>query len=244
MQNRKYIYVISCFILTCGCYKEKQVSSNEVIISMTGNQSSIPADGISKRLITIEIPSITADANNSIALITTKGVFDMVDKNTTTVTAQNVIINGTLHKIASVNLISSINEGIAYVTAAIKNYNQVDTIIFTKAYAEEIKIFVDKLNYQVSNTGEVVVTIKINRLFGDGSPTSYQAITLTALDSTQNPVGRFRNFSTITDASGSCVNYFSIPVANPYTGKIKLLATVQKNSAGDIIADSTIITSY
>lgn len=227
-----------------SCYKETLVATNEVILSMTGNQSSIPADGVSRQLITIEIPSNTTDANSSITLITTKGLFDVVNKNTTTVTAQNVTINGILHKIASVNLISSNDVGIAYVTTSIKNYSQVDTINFINAYAEQIKISVDKLNYQISNTGEVTVTVKISRLPGNGIPTPSQNITLIAKDSTNNLVGRFRNYTTITDVSGSCVNYFSIPLTNPFTGKVKLLTTIPTNPLGNIISDSTIIITY
>ena len=247
MQNNTKIIALLCLLIISGCYKETPVATNEVILTMTGNQSSIPADGASKQLITIEIPSNTTDANNSIALTTTKGLFEIVNKNTTTVTAQNVKIDGTLHKIASVTLISSNDVGIAYVTASIKNYSQIDTINFTNAYAEQIKISVDKLNYQISNTAEVIVTVKINRLPGNGTPTPSQTITLTALDSTQNPnnqVGRFRNFDTVTDSSGSCVNYFSIPLTNPYTGKVKLLATIPTNSSGHIITDSATITAY
>lgn len=221
--------------------------TNGFIMSMTGNQTFIPADGLSKQLITIEIPPTTIDANNTIALTTSKGLFDVVNKNTTTVVAQNVTINGILHKIASINLVSSNDTGTAYVTASIKNYIQTDTIKLTNAYAEQIKISVDKLNYQISNTGEVTVTVKISRFPGHGTPTPNQNITLIAMDSTQNPshqVGRFRNFTTLTDASGSCINYFSIPLTNPYTGKVKLLATSPTDVSGNFIADSTFITAY
>jgi hypothetical protein len=220
---------------------------NGFIMSMTGNQTSIPADGVSKQLITIEIPPTTIDANNSIALTTSKGLFDVVNKNTTTVVAQNVSVNGVLHKIASINLISSNDTGTAYVTASIKNYSQADTVKLTNAFAEQIKISVDKLNYQISNTGEVTVTVKISRFPGHGTPTPSQNITLVAMDSTQNPshqVGRFRNFTTLTDASGSCVNYFSIPLTNPYTGKVKLFATAPTDILGNFISDSTTIITY
>jgi hypothetical protein len=244
MKNSKIILSISCLILFYGCYKEDIIPSNEVIINMTGNNVSIPADGASKQLITIEIPVTSSDANNSIVLTTNKGLFDIVNKNTTSVTAQNVTVNGTLHKIASVNLISSTDIGTAYVTATIKNFSQVDTVFFTNAYAEQIKLYVDKLNYQISNTGEVIVTVKINRLPGNGITTANQIISLVALDNNNNPVGHFRNFNTITDASGSCINYFSIPMASPYIGTVKFTATVQTNSSGNTITDTQTITTY
>jgi hypothetical protein len=244
MQNRKFFILIGWLGFLFGCYKEEQVTPNEVIISMTGDKSTIPADGVSKQLITIEIPATTADANNTITLITTKGLFDVVNKNTTTVTAQNIIINGVVHKVASVNLVSSTDEGAAYVSATIKNYTQIDTIFFTKAYPEQIKIAVDKLNYQISNTGEVVVTVKVSRLPGNGTPTPGQTITLVALDNAQNPIGRFRNLNNTTDAAGTCINYFSIPLTNPYLGPVKLLTTVQKSITGNTITDSVFITAY
>jgi hypothetical protein len=87
----------------------------------------------------------------------------------------------------------------------------------------------------------VTITVKINRLPGNGTPTLNQTITLLAMDSTQNPnnqVGRFRNLNTITDATGTCVNYFSIPLPNPYTGKVKFLVTTPTTASGNIISDS------
>lgn len=247
MVNKLNTTIFICILTISSCYKENSVPTNEVILSMTGNQSSIPADGVSKQLITIEIPSVTTDANNTITLTTTKGLFDVINKNTATVIAQNITTDGTLHKIASINLISSNDTGIAYVTASIKNHSQTDTIRFINAFAEQIKISVDKLNYQISNTGEVTVTVKVSRLPGHGVPTASQSITLVAMDSTGSPVhqvGRFRNFTTLTDASGSCTNYFSIPLSNPYTGKVKLLTTIPTDVSGNFISDSTTIIAY
>jgi len=221
--------------------------TNGFIFSMTGNQTFIPADGVSKQLITIEIPPTTIEANNTIALTTSKGLFDVVNKNSTTVVAQNVTINESLHKIASIYLVSSNDTGSAYVTASIKNYIQTDTIKFTNAFAEQIRISVDKLNYQISNTGEVTVTVKISRFAGHGTPTPGQNITLIAMDSTQNPnqqVGQFRNFTTRTDGAGNCLNYFSIPFTNAYYGKVKFLATVPTDDSSKFISDSTTITAY
>lgn len=238
---------IICILIISGCYKENSVLTNEVILSMTGNQSSIPADGVSKQLITIEIPPVTSDANNTISLSTTKGLFDVVNKNIATVIAQKITINGVLHKIASINLISSNDTGTAHVTATVKNFSQTVAIKFTNAYPEQIKILVDKLNYQISNTGEVTITVKISRLPGHGVPTANQNITLIAMDSTGNPnrkVGRFRNYTTLTDASGNCINYISIPLSNPYIGSVKLFTTIPKDISGNIISDSTSIIAY
>ncbi len=245
MANRRCIFVFICFlILQFGCYKEKQALVNDVIINMTGNQKSIAADGVSTQLITIEVPSNSADINNSISLTTTKGLFDIVNKNTITVIPQNVIVNNTIHKIAFVNLISSTDEGIAYVTASIKNYISIDTIFFITAYADQIKILTDKLNLQISNTSEVIVTVKISRSPGKGIPTPNQNITLNAMDNKGSPVGRFRNFNTFTDASGNCINYFSIPLTTRDTFDVKLLTSIRHNLYGEIISDSTLITAY
>ncbi|MTH15818.1 hypothetical protein [Flavobacterium sp. LC2016-01] len=244
MKILKTILSLTCLILFFGCYKEDIITADDIIISMTGNNTSIAADGTSKQLITIEIPSTATDANNSITLTTTKGLFEIVNKNTVTVTAQNIIDNGTLHKIASVNLISSNDTGTAYVTATIKNYSKTAAVSFTNAYAEQIKLSVDKLNYQISKEGEVTVTVKIDRLPGNGSPTPGQTIVLTALDNNLNPVGSFRNFNTLTDTSGICTNYFSIPLTNPYTGTVTFKATVQSNSSGTTIPASQTITAY
>lgn len=244
MKKSKIILSLSCLILFYGCYNEDIINPDDIIISMTGDNTSIVADGTSKQLITIEIPSTTTDANNSISLTTTKGLFEIIGKNTTTVSAQNVNVNGTLHKIASVNLISSNDVGVAYVTATIKNYSKTAIVSFTNAYAEQIKLSVDKLNYQISKEGEVTVTVKIERLPGNGSPTPGQTITLRALDNNLNPVGSFRNFNTLTDAAGICTNYFSIPLSNPYTGTVTFEATVQTNLSGTTITNSKTITAY
>src|ERR1700744_58212 len=190
----QHLFFAGALLLT-SCYKEQNVPQSSVILSRSANQSGIPADGVSKQLITLELPDKTTDATNSIVFNTTKGLFDIAAKNTITVSAQNVTIDGKLHKIASVYLISSGDEGIAYVTATIKNFTQTDTIKFTRAYPDQIHITVDKLNYQAGNSTESTITIQSRRNPGTGISSIGQSVTLSASDSTQKPIGVFRNLN-------------------------------------------------
>lgn len=244
MESRLTYAGIVLLMLISACYKEQQITQTDVIVSMTGNKSSITADGVSKQLITVQLPDKTTDANNSVVFTTTKGLFDVVAKNTVTVTAQNTMVNGQLQKIASAYLVSTTDEGPAYVTATVKNYSQTDTINFSRAYPEQIHLNVDKLNYQLSNTGEVTVTIQTKRNPGEGTPSTAQAVTLTALDNTQANIGSFRNLTLVTDVSGNCVNYFSMPLGSTYTGTVTFKASVQTDVTGKTNSDSQTINIY
>lgn len=211
---------------------------------MSGNHATIPADGVSKQMITLELPDKTTDATNSVIFNTTKGLFDVAAKNTITVSAQNVMISGATHKVATVYLISTGDEGTAYVTATIKNFTQTDTIGFTRAYPDLIHLNVDKLNYQAGNGTEATVTVQCRRNIGTGTPSIGQAITLTALDNDLKPIGVFRNLNLMTDASGNCVNYFSLPLGSAYLGKITLTASVASDLTGKLISDAANINFY
>lgn len=244
MLNKLYYIVIIVLVILTSCYKETPAPQSSVILAMSANHASIPADGVSKQLITLELPDKTTDATNSIVFNTTKGLFDIAAKNTITVSAQNVMINGKLNKIATVYLISSGDEGIAYVTATIKNYTQTDTINFIRAYSDQIHLYVDKLNYQNGNGTEVTITVQCRKNPGSGTPSIGQAITLSARDSTQKPIGIFRNLNLLTDASGNCINYFSMPSGSTYVGKIYLTASVVNDPSGMSISDATTINFY
>jgi hypothetical protein len=244
MQNKiNFLFGVAVLLLT-GCYKEKPVTQGQVIVSMPENKSTIPADGVSRQKITVEINANATDASNSIVLTTTKGLFEGVAKNTVTLSAQNTQLADGIHKIATVYLISSTDEGTAYVTAAIKNYTQVDTIYFTRAYPDLIRLQVDKLNYQSGSTGEITVTVQIKRNPGNGTPSLAQTITLTAFDAAQHTIGNFRNLNLSTDANGSCINYFSLPVGNTYIGSIQLIAAASSNVNGGTVSDSQTLTVY
>lgn len=247
MESKTILKFVLVSVLLVGCYKEESVPVNDVIMSLDLGNKVIEADGVSKQVIKIEIPSSTSDANNLITLITTKGLFDIAGKNTISIAAQNVVANGVLRKIATATLISSNDTGYAYLTATIKNYSVLDSIRFVNAYPDQIRISVDKLNYQVSSGGEVTVTVKLSRAQGKGNPTPGQRISLLAIDSTgdvSRQVGRFRNLNTVTDASGTCVNYFSVPLTSPYLGKVKFLSSVSKDISGRTISDSAVIVTY
>lgn len=246
MENKLH-YLFIFIAITLGltsCYKENLVPQTNVILSMSANHTAIPADGVSKQLITLELPNKTIDVSNSVVFNTTKGLFDIAAKNTITVSAQNVMISGALHKIATVYLISSGDEGTAYVTATIKNYTQTDTINFTRAYPDQIHLNVDKLNYQAGNSTEVSITVQCRRNPGTGTPSIGQSVTLSAVDSTQKPIGVFRNLNLLTDASGNCVNYFSLPLGSTYLGKVYLSASVVSDATGKTISDTATINFY
>lgn len=244
MENKKILKLAVLVLVLAGCYKEPVILQNQVILSMSGNHTSLPADGVSKQMITVELPDKTTDATNSVVFNTTKGLFDVAGKNTITVSAQNTNISGQIHKIATVYLISSADEGIAYVTATIKNYTQTDTITISRAYPDIIHVNVDKLNYQLSNTGEVTITVQTKRNPGTGTPSVGQPITLSALDSTKKVIGSFRNLNLLTDATGNCVNYFSLPIGATYTGKILISAGIQSDPTGKTINDAATINAF
>jgi hypothetical protein len=244
MQNKITLLLCIATLLLTGCYKEPAVTQDQVIVKMPENKSAIPADGLSRQKISVEINAHATDVSNTIVLTTTKGIFDGAAKNTITVSAQNTQMADGMHKIATVYLISSNDEGVAYVTAAIKNYTQIDTIYFARAYPDLIRLQLDKINLQSGTTGEITATVQIKRNTGTGTPSFGQTITLTALDAAQHTIGNFRNLILTTDATGSCVNYFSLPVGNTFTGVIQLIATVPTNTAGGIASDTQTITVY
>lgn len=242
MANKPTILALGCLLILAGCYKEKTASSSEVILSIGHSPTTIPADGVSKSLITVEIPAETPDASNSIVLTTTKGLFDVIAKNTATISAQNVMgTDGKNHRIGTMYLVATNDTLPAIITATIKNYSKSDTVIYSRAYPSQIRISIDKLIYLPASNGEVAITVQIKRDVGFGTPTTGQMITLDALDVNNLPIGNFRNKTLVTDAAGNCVNFFSMPTPNTYNGIVKFRATVVKDAAGGILTDETII---
>lgn len=243
MESRKlFLWIVACVLLLNGCnYKEDIVVPQDVIISIKSEPGIIVADGVSKSLITVRLPDKTLDTKRSIILTTTKGLFEVEGKNTTTITAGNVVTPEGTQIIGYATLISSADAGTATVKAASGNFSRSVTINFTTAFPDAIHLQVDKNNYKPDAASEVTVTIVLNRNIGTGTVSSGQTVTLSVVDSLNNPIGQFRNKILLTDASGKCVNYFSLPLNNTYLGKITATATTV-NSANQTISDSAIIT--
>jgi len=242
MENKRCYVLLLVALLQWGCYKEKNVPQDQVILRAGHLPVATAADGVSKVLISVEINPAATDASNSVLLTTTKGLFDIVAKNTVTLVAQSVLgANGENHKIATVNLVSTTDTVPAIITATVKNFSRLDTVLFARAYPTLLRVTTDKLIYLPASNGEVTVTVNVRREVGMGVPTLGQFITLEALDQNNVAIGNFRNKTVVTDAAGNCVNFFSMPTPNSYVGIVKFRTTTVKDAAGNLLTDSTII---
>ncbi len=243
MRSKIIAIVTGVALNLIGCYTERVAPASDIIISMVHTPSSIPADGVSRTLISITLPDETSDANNSITLTASKGVFEIAGKTTITLSALDVIgSDGKNQKVATAWLISSTDETKSYIAATVKSYMSTDSISFTRSYPDSIDVRVDKLIFVPSTTAELTVTTQIKRNIGRGTPSAGQPVTLTARDNSGNTIGRFRNFTTVTDVAGTCVNYFSIDPSSTYTGPVTFVASVPIDAMGTTRTDQQTIT--
>jgi hypothetical protein len=241
MVNRILKRITFVLIMLTACnYKENIVNPRDVIISMTAQPTTVEADGVSKVLITVQLPDYSLEGKRSITLTTSKGLFEVEGKNITTITAGNVTTQDGVHVIGYVNLITSTDVGVATVKATSGNFSQSANITFKNANPDMIYLQVDKLNYKPDATTEVTLTIQLTRNTGTGSVSINQAVAIVATDSLNNPIGQFRNKTILTDATGKCVNYFSLPLTNNYTGKVIFTATSTNNSNQPIAATAIV----
>ncbi len=229
-------------LLLCGCnYKEVVLTSNDVILELSHSPNSIPADGVSKVVFKVRLPDNSSDSKRNVILTTTKGIFEVENKNTVMVVASNVIDAGSQKVEGFASLISSNDEGFAIVNAAVGTSNRADTIYFDRSYPEMINLQVDRSNYKPDATTEITMTTVLTRMVGHGSVSAGQVITLDVYyDLTNTPIDHFRNKTTIIDNAGKCVNYFSLPYGSTYLGRIRAVTTA-KNANNQTISDTSFI---
>lgn len=224
-----YLLSFSLIITACSCkYEEVTLPASQVIKGVTITPDTIAADGVSKALISVELPFETVDSKRAVALSSNKGLFEIEGKNTTTITAIDTMINGEFKKIAQTSLISDNLEGLATVTINVQNYVLTRTILVSRAYPDIITLSTDKLSYKPDVNAEITLTIQIQRSPGFGKPSPGQEITLTATDKSGLPIGDYRNKTVLTDADGKVVNYFSISPSLNYSGIVTIKASVKK----------------
>lgn len=240
MANKLSFYVLTCIALTCfGCdYKEVTEPTADSIIKVTAAPTSIPADGVSKTEISVQLPDDVMDTKRSVIFTTTRGLFEIENKNTTTVTALDLTVGTDVKKIAKATLIGTTDEGTSVVIIKVQSYVLTTNISFTRAYPETIQVGVDKLNYKVDGNAEITVTTQLKRNTGNGKISNGQSITLNAIDTLGNPIGIFRNKTLLADADGKVVNYFSLPASLNYTGGVRIYATAVKDANNAVLPDT------
>jgi hypothetical protein len=241
MSNKQSLFLAAliAMLFAFGCYKENEVPDTDIFTDIDVPDSLI-ADGVSKAIISVELPNETITAKRAVQFTTTKGLFDVEGKNTISVLASDIYINGEKHVIAKTNLISDNEEGACVVSVKVQNYLRLDTINFIRAFPNSISVAVDKLNYKPDITAELSITVQLKRLTGEGKVSTGQFIKLAVFDRDGQSIGNFRNKTTMIDVDGKCVNTFSIPASLGYNGQIKIVATAA-NSYSTEISDSTFV---
>lgn len=230
--KRSALYL--CLILATGCYKETEVPEGDIFVQIGTGGKTLQADEVSKLNIAVELPMGTVSAKRSVVFSTSKGTFEIENKNTMTVSASDVYLNGERKIIASANLISTVQEGACVISIRVQNYLKQDTVYFTRAYPELITATVDKLNYKPDGTAELTLVAQLKRQSGNGKVSLGQNIKIEAYDISGAPIGNFRNKTLAVDADGKVTNFFSIPVALGYSGQVRIVASAFNSPTSEI----------
>ncbi|WP_138476498.1 hypothetical protein [Dyadobacter bucti] len=216
------IYILSVFSLLLSCYKEEPVSKESIIIGFTAPES-VPADGKSAAAIEVKIPPKSAADRRTVTFKTTRGIFEQIDKNETTVKAE---FNEAGELVAKTSLRSTVSVENALVTAAIGGITDSTTIRFAAAAPDDILLHTDKQAIYPGYESEATVSIILIRNIGKVSEKA--PVTFTVADekgtilSHENKI-YIRNSNLLTDENGKCS--FTLSVGNSaYLGKLRIVA--------------------
>lgn len=189
-------------------------------LTLSADQSSIPADGASYSLITVEQPLNIPVDYSAVTFTTTAGSFDNGSK-TITKSSSTVLVNWVYKRLAQVRLTSSKNEEKATIEASIKGTLKTIVISFTKAFPEAIKAVV--VNPFITSGVTNSLQITTNLLRSVGTPTIGNEASLKVIDSNNVARGSFINYTTKSDANGNIVNKYTLGT-DPYKGALRIVA--------------------
>jgi len=230
------LYIIGLFSLSLSCYKEEPASQESIIIGFTAPDS-IPADGKSAATIEVKIPSKSATDRRTVTFKTTRGIFEQIDKNETTVKAE---FNEAGELVAKTSLKSTTSVEDALVTASIGGITDSKTIRFERALPDDILLHTDKLAIYPGYESEATVSIILTRNPGKVSEKTPVTFTVTdekgALLSHENKI-YIRNSNLLSDENGKCG--FVLSVGNSaYLGKLRIVAKSGTATSKELIVYS------
>lgn len=229
----KTIYTIALVSLLLSCYKEEPVSKESIIIGFTVPES-VPADGKSTAAIEIKIPSKSAADRRTVTFKTTRGIFEQIDKNETTVKAE---FNDAGELVAKTSLRSTVSVEDALVTASIGGITDSKMIRFAAAAPDDILLHTDKQAIYPGYESEATISIILIR--NTGKVSEKTPVTFTVVDekgtllSHENKI-YIRNSNLLSDESGKCS--FVLSVGNSaYLGKLKIMAKSGTTTSKELI---------
>ena len=201
-------------LMVVGCKEKGDPSEplNEVPPTLTVSERNITADGVSTTVVSIEKGS---GREREVVLGTTSGVF--VPSNTSSVALP---LSDNAPSIAILR--SPTSEGKAYIVASVGKDLLRDSVTFTRAHPEAIRIESDKFAVAAKPTEEARITVQLSRL--SGSLQSGTQIEMNARNNDGVTVGRFSTIP-IADANGTASVRYT-PGNTSYRGPVTITAAV------------------
>jgi|GEM_PF-5360848 len=234
---KKYLCLIIFLLFLSACYKETQPAVSDVIKSLSA-PASAPADGASTVNIVAQIPGKTQPGMYSLTFFSTAGLFYDTQKSSTTITSLRPATNDG-NRTATAILVCPADTGTAVVTVTAVDISSSVTIKFTPALPQTVKASVSAQFVTVS-TATNEVTLSLNLIRSTGIVTQGTIVQASATDTLGNPVGNFRNGSTVlSDKTGNATFNFS-PNQTLYRGTVILKAWVP--GTNPLLSDSQNIT--
>lgn len=232
--NRTLFYLFAlCCLLSQACKKDddiysvgsKNSTSVDQIIKVTNvSENTIPADLLSKSIISLHITPDALAANRVVTLSTTLGKFANGEK-TTSVSAD--AYGNTQFSI------SSGEPGIAVITASVKSVSITQQITFISAMPDDLILSADK--YLLDPTGSANITVKLFRNPGSGTVSDPVKVNFSISGPSDNLV--IAPFSYSANGTATAV------LANPFgaKGTFLLTATVTKQDGVLLSRNITIV---
>jgi hypothetical protein len=234
---KKYCCLISILALFTGCYKEKQPAVTDVIPEFYASTYTAPADGATVVKITADIPGNTVSSGYNLTFFSTQGLFYDTQKSSTTLTTLRPQPDSN-YRAVTAQLVCPADTCTGTVTVTSTDISRSLNIKFVFAYPQSVKLSTST-QFVVTTTATNESTLTLNLVRNPGIATPGITAQAEALDTLNNPIGNFRNGSTVfSDKTGNATFYFS-PNQTPYVGKVKIKAWLPNTTP--MLADSLYI---
>lgn len=199
------------------------------VLALVLSAQQAPADGATVVQVTASVDRDTRGEARKLTFTTGGGVFTDNGKNEVTAAADE---NG----VVRVGLQAPGAAGLARVRVSAGAAQRADSVMFTRAFPEQLLVDAEKFAVSQGTKNEIKVTAQLRRAVGAVTPGA--AVTFRALRAdTQEEIGQL-GVATLSDAAGQVTVRYT-PGGTPYRGRIRIVATTS-GAAGQISGETSV----
>jgi hypothetical protein len=224
--------VILCLISSCFKPADYENTDPSLLINITTNDTTVPADGAATAIIKARLSKDAAPDRRMVIFKTSLGTFQSGSGDSVKVEAKN-----TADGIIATAYLTSISEGEAVVKTSILGYeaNQPMKVTFVRAYPEGIRVSVDSFAIHASYQSEVLITATVST--ANGKASAGTLVNFEVRDDNNNLVGTYLNgrSSARTNQQGTASVRYSAGETNT-RGRLTIQATTTKADGTDLPA--------